>query len=426
MQSIYDAVVIGSGFGGAITAARLAQAGRSVCVLERGRRWGKADFPRSIGQVRDAFWNDEDRGFLDYRSFKNIDVIQASGVGGGSLIYFNVQIEAPPRIFQRGWPQAITRQSLDPYYALVQDMLDAVPLQPPTGRTLPPRTKAFLDAAQGAGRKAELLKIAVYTGPDRQNPHSGAPQGACVYCGNCGLGCHVHAKNTLDLNYLPLAEQHGAQVLPLHHVDKIEPAEQGYRVTYRNLEAGATGMVLGRRVVVAAGALGSTELLLRCQHVHKSLPGLSPILGQQFSGNGDFILAGTHRTPRDVNPSEGPSITAGVDFRRTTKRFSSKTWAIPNPCCGIWRARCRPLIGRQASSSSSKPTCSAVSAWSALARSGARPLDSSRAASPPASCPTWGSAATRWTVRCACGMDSSTSTGAFDAAAACFSRWSRP
>ena len=85
MQGIYDAVVIGSGFGGAITACRLSQAGRSVCVLERGRRWGKADFPRTIGQVRHAFWNEEDYGFVDYRSFKNIDVIQASGVGGGSL-----------------------------------------------------------------------------------------------------------------------------------------------------------------------------------------------------------------------------------------------------------------------------------------------------------------------------------------------------
>ena len=331
MQGLYDAVVIGSGFGGAITACRLAQAGRSVCVFERGRRWGKADFPRTIGQVRHAFWNEDDYGFLDYRSFKNIDVIQASGVGGGSLIYFNVQIEAPPRIFQRGWPQAITRQTLDPYYALVQDMLDAVPLTPPDGRTLPPRTKAFFDATQGAGRKAELLKIAVYTGPDRQNPHSGVPQSGCVYSGNCGMGCHVHAKNTLDLNYLPLAEQQGAQVLPLHQVDKIEPAGQGYRVTYRNLQVGETGTIMGKQVLVAAGALGSTELLLRCRDVHKTLPGLSETLGHHFSGNGDFILAGTHRTPRDVNPSEGPSITAGVDFSADDQTIFVEDLGYPEP-----------------------------------------------------------------------------------------------
>jgi cholesterol oxidase len=232
MQESYDVVVIGSGFGGAITACRLAQSGRSVCVLERGRRWGKADFPRTIGELRHAFWNERDRGFLDYHSFQTIDVIQASGVGGGSLVYFNVQIEAPERTFQRGWPKEVSRQVLNPYYGLVQDMLDAVPLDPPQGRKLPPRTTALLEAAQATGRQADLLKIAVYTGPDRLNPHGGVSQSACVYCGNCMIGCHVHAKNTLDLNYIPFAERHGARVLPLHEVERIEPTGTGYRVTY--------------------------------------------------------------------------------------------------------------------------------------------------------------------------------------------------
>jgi choline dehydrogenase-like flavoprotein len=137
MQERYDVVVIGSGFGGAITACRLAQAGRSVCVLERGRRWGKAEFPRTIGQLRHAFWNDRDRGFLDYRSFQTIDVLQASGVGGGSLVYFNVQVEAPERTFQHGWPTEVSRQVLNPYYGLVQDMLDAVPRTLGFGRSTP-------------------------------------------------------------------------------------------------------------------------------------------------------------------------------------------------------------------------------------------------------------------------------------------------
>jgi len=314
MQDVYDVVIIGSGFGGAITACRLAQAGRSVCVLERGQRWGRGDFPRSIDQVRRAFWNEADRGLLDYRSFKTIDVLQASGVGGGSLVYFNVQIEAPDRTFQHGWPQAITRPILSPYYALVEDMLDAVPLSPPAGRKLPPRTEALLEAARGAGKPAELLKIAVYTGPERHNPHGGVLQSPCVYCGNCGLGCHVHAKNTLDLNYIPLAESHGAEVLPLHEAEAIEPADGGYRVTYRHYPAGETGMVIGRQVIVAAGALGSTELLLRCRHVHRPLPKLGAALGRHFSGNGDFILAGTQRNTRSVAPRVGPSNSPALDF----------------------------------------------------------------------------------------------------------------
>src|ERR1051325_2173398 len=84
MKEVYDVVVIGSGFGGAINACRLAQAGRSVCILERGKRWGKKDFPRTTGQVARSFWNYKDLGLLDYRPLKNIDVIQASGVGGGT------------------------------------------------------------------------------------------------------------------------------------------------------------------------------------------------------------------------------------------------------------------------------------------------------------------------------------------------------
>jgi cholesterol oxidase len=331
VQGVYDVVIIGSGFGGAITACRLAQEGRSVCILERGRRWGKADFPRSIDQVRRSFWNEEDRGLLDYRSFKTIDVLQASGVGGGSLVYFNVQIEAPERTFQRGWPQAITRQILSPYYALVEDMLDAVPLSPPAGRALPPRTEAFFEAARGAGKSVELLKIAVYTGPERQNPHGGVPQGGCVYCGNCGLGCHVHAKNTLDLNYIPLAESHGAEILPLHEAEAIAPAAGGYQVTYRHYPAGETGTVVGRRVIVAAGALGSTELLLRCRDVHRTLPKLGATLGRHFSGNGDFILAGTQHTPRAVDPGVGPSITAGVDFSTADQTVFVEDLGYPDP-----------------------------------------------------------------------------------------------
>jgi cholesterol oxidase len=331
MQESYDVVVIGSGFGGAVTACRLAQGGRSVCLLERGRRWGKADFPRTIGELRHAFWNDRDRGFLDYRSFHTIDVIQASGVGGGSLVYYNVQIEAPERTFQRGWPGEVSRQALNPYYALVQDMLDAVPLTPPLGRKLPPRTTALLEAARKTGKQADLVKIAVYTGPDRLNPHGGAAQSACVYCGNCGIGCHVHAKNTLDLNYIPLAERHGARVSPLHLVERIEPADDGYRVVYRHLETNEMGTVAGKRVVVAAGTLGSTELLLRCRDVHKTLPRLSPMLGYHFSGNGDFILAGTHETPADINPSEGPSITAGVDFSTDDYAIFIEDLGFPEP-----------------------------------------------------------------------------------------------
>ncbi len=145
MRESYDVVVIGSGFGGAINACRLAQAGRSVCVLERGKRWDKKDFPRTTGQVARAFWNDKDYGFLDYRIFRKIDVLQASGVGGGSLVYFNVHERARKEIFELPeWPKGIKRETLDPYYDKAKAMLEARPFVPPEGLEMPSRTRAFL------------------------------------------------------------------------------------------------------------------------------------------------------------------------------------------------------------------------------------------------------------------------------------------
>src|SRR2546428_10579737 len=140
-------------------------------------------------------------------------------------------------------------------------MLEARPLTPPADLDMPPRTRAFIAAAQNAGRKPELMEICVYTGPEKVN-RQGIVQEGCVYCGNCMLGCHVHAKNTLDLNYIALAEKNGAEVYPLHYVEKIEPvADGGYRVHFKQFDSEkrgefARGAVVGRKVIVSAGSLG--------------------------------------------------------------------------------------------------------------------------------------------------------------------------
>ena len=339
MEDAYDVVVVGSGFGGAITACRLSQAGRSVCMIERGRRWGKEEFPRTTGQTAKAFWDPErNYGFLEYRAFKRIDVIQGCGVGGGSLHYFNVQFRPPRDIFERNaWPKHLTYDALAPYFDLVRDMLDAAPLTPPAGHTLPDRTKAFYVAAREAGKTPKLVDIAVYTGPDRNNPHGGVSQSACAYSGNCMLGCRMHAKNTLDMNYIPLAEKHGAHVLPLRQVDKIAPEPGGrYRVHFRHFEESQPGRweqksVVAKQVIISAGALGSTELLLRCRDVHKTLPALSRALGTRFSGNGDFILAGTLDANCEVDPGCGPSITAFADFSTSRNKITIEDLGFPDP-----------------------------------------------------------------------------------------------
>jgi cholesterol oxidase len=340
IKDAYDVVVIGSGFGGAINACRLAEAGRSVCILERGKRWGRKDFPRTTGQVAHAFWNYKDFGLLDYRTFNKIDVIQASGVGGGSLVYFNVHIRTPKEIFEDPrWPKAVKRDMLNPFYDMAKDMLEVQPLEPPAEMDFPNRTKAFLAASRNIGVKSELVDIAVYTGPEKVN-RQGVLQDGCVYCGNCMLGCHVHAKNTLDLNYLPLAENNGAEIFPLHQVEYIEPVDpvelNGYRVHFKCFAADKggdfeKGSVVGRRVIVSAGSLGSTEILLRCRDLVKSMPALGRMLGEKFSGNGDFLLAGTFECDREIDPGSGPSITAGADFSTSKNRIYIEDLGFPDP-----------------------------------------------------------------------------------------------
>jgi cholesterol oxidase len=350
----YDVVVVGSGFGGAVTALRLSQGGRRVLVLEQGRRWDKNDFPRTVGQSGRAFWQPgTSQGFLEYRAFRNMDVIQGVGVGGGSLHYFNVNTRAPARVLNR-WPRPLSRDCLEPYYDRALQVLGSKPFEAPVGRATPARTQTFCKAVADSGLgKARLLDIAVHTGPETSNA-LGVKQEPCNYCGNCMLGCQVHAKSTLDINYLGLAERmHGAVVWPLCKASLIRPADdegEGYHVDFVRLDAGLAeadrrGSVYGRQVVVAAGALGSTELLLRSAREHRTLPKISGALGRGFSGNGDMLFAGAINTPLPVDPANGPSITAIVDCSTEAHAISIEDLGLPDPM--LWFAEASLPPGRR-------------------------------------------------------------------------------
>jgi cholesterol oxidase len=316
MRPSYDAIVIGSGFGGGIAACRLAEAGHSVCVLERGRRFGRDDFPERPEQAPDALFHEKANpgGLFDVRMMRDLTVITAAGVGGGSLVYANVQLTAPPDVFDEGWPDAINAAELAPWYERTEDAL-----QPRTTPPDPPLRKvdAFAAAGRHAGREAELLPIAVHFGEAREHPFSGVPQEGCQNLARCDLGCPIHAKNTVDITYIARAETHGAEVHPLHLVEGIEPpASPGgrWRVAYRTLPDGPKGTVEAPTVVLAAGTIGSSRLLLTNR---SRLKALSPALGSRFSGNGDALgMAFDPQAPdvRDARNDFGPVMTSRLDY----------------------------------------------------------------------------------------------------------------
>src|SRR5258706_6809971 len=308
----FDAVVIGSGFGGAVSALRLTEGGYRVMVLERGRRWQRKDYP-SISQ-QDWLWDEGDpaqtNGWFDIRLLGNISTVSAAGVGGGSLHFANVVIDAQPDLFNVGWPHEINSQVLAPYYQKVSEVLH--PRKIPANQ-FSNRTKLLKEAANLAGFGAQYDEVDLnikfnenYAYDASRAPRQedsvmtpnadGIDQGFCVHLGACVLGCPVEARNTLALNYLPRAEKRGAEVRPLHVVRKIEPITGGYRVHFDRIENGKlkAGSVTGRVVVVSGGSVGSTELLLRNQKQNKTLPNLGKLLGGNGCANGNYLSPALH------------------------------------------------------------------------------------------------------------------------------------
>jgi cholesterol oxidase len=350
----FDAVVVGSGFGGAVTAYRLAEAHLRVCVLERGKAYPPNSFARTPREMRDNFWDPSEgrHGLFQVWGFGGMDSIVSSGLGGGSLIYANVLLRKDPAWFvnQRRdgtleqWP--VSREALDPHYDNVEAMLtpQQYPLDfEPYAST--PKTLAYRQAAEGAGLEWSLPPLAVTFANPGQPPTPGEPivdssggalenlhhrsRYTCRLCGECDIGCNYGSKNTLDYTYLSAAERLGAELRTRCEVRRFAPRDgAGYTVTYvyhtpdnegRPTDTGVLPetTVSTDRLVLAAGTFGTTFLLLKNQ---RSFPGLSTKLGHGFSANGDILgfVEGAHRLvagerqPRTLAPSRGPVITSTI------------------------------------------------------------------------------------------------------------------
>lgn len=351
----YDAVIIGSGFGGSVMAHRLTEAGLTVCLLERGKRYPPGSFARSPKEMRANFWDPSKgwHGLFQIWSFDGIDGVVSAGVGGGSLIYANVMIRKDENWFVRRnadgtetpWP--ITRADLEPHYNRVEAIL--APQQYPLGHkpySATNKTLAFRDAAEANGLDWELPYLAVTFGPDGGIPVPGEPivdangnttdnlhgrtRYTCRLCGECDVGCNYGSKNTLDYNFLTLAVKHGLHLNDHCEVRTIAPRPGGaYMVGYVRYDPEREGIpvdpadlplttITADQLILSAGTFGSTYLMLKNAD---NFPNLNTRrLGNFFSGNGDFlgfVLGATdtyagQRQPRPLSASHGPVITSTI------------------------------------------------------------------------------------------------------------------
>ncbi len=339
----YQVVVVGSGYGGAISASRLARAGRSVCVLERGREFQPGEYPDTDLEVAEQFqvdtpeWHIGSRtGLYDLRQNEHMNVFVGCGLGGTSLVNANVSLKADPRIFDDlVWPDEIRADlasRIDEGYQRALEMLKPTPL---------PESIALhkLDALQRSssalphGRFSRPPINVTFEDPPGDVNHVGVFQQACKHCGDCCSGCNYAAKNTVLMNYLPDAFNHGAEIYTQTAVRWVEAATRGWRIYYQILHTGRDGFeappdfIEADIVILAGGTLGSTETLLRSRDHGLRL---SERLGERFTGNGD-VLAFSYNSDFEIDgigwgarrpgrlPMVGPTITGVIDLRGTVE-----------------------------------------------------------------------------------------------------------
>jgi cholesterol oxidase len=306
-QYDYDWIVVGSGFGGSVSALRLAEKGYKVAVLECGKRFTDKDFPKSTWDIRRYFWAPRLglRGIFRLTTFKDVSVVSGSGVGGGSLGYANTLYVPPSKFFEDPqWGDLADWESeLAPHYAEAQRMLGVSEVQ-----ANDPADELLREYGEhiGVGDTYQKTPVGVYFGapgktvPDPFFDGEGPDRTGCSFCGRCMVGCPHGAKNTLVKNYLYLAEQRGVEVIPSRTVTEIRPlgaadGSDGYTVAGERsgiLPGRGKSTLRARGVIVAAGALGTNKLLQRCR-LGGALPRVSQRLGELVRTNSEMILAVT-------------------------------------------------------------------------------------------------------------------------------------
>jgi cholesterol oxidase len=345
----YDVIVVGSGYGGSIAAARFAHANLahplSVCLLERGREWPVGTFPDTLARILPEWRSPSNPlGLYELVTSRDISVIKGSGLGGTSLVNANVAIVPEAEVFGLAeWPSSLDLQALAPYYHRAKQVLAAT--AHPEADNLA-KVQALQRRAAQMGTRTFPLDLAVnfvLDGPNAQ----GVPQKPCINCGDCVTGCNVGAKNTLAMNYLPMAANGGAEIYTQAQVDSIRKRPAGgweiHGTRFRDKHSSEPFQFTATTVVLAAGAINTTEILLRSER--QGLP-LSLRVGSGFGGNGDFFglayngdfrtnVLGFGNRPQSALAAfaPGPTIVAGIKYdgtRPVLERFLIEDLTFPS------------------------------------------------------------------------------------------------
>jgi cholesterol oxidase len=342
MTDSYDYLIIGSGFGGSVSAMRLTEKGYSVLILEKGKRFEDQDFAKSNWQFWKYLWLPALRayGILQISILKGVMVLHGAGVGGGSLGYANVlEVPSDETFATPAWNQNVSwGEILRPYYETAQKMLGVA--------RNPKLWKADwllkqIAEQRGFGHTFRATDVGVYFGeeslttPDPYFDGQGPARAGCCHCGGCLVGCRYNAKNTLPKNYLYFAEKNGAKIISQAEAIDVrplvedygpstihgQPSNAGFEVTFhrstsllgRNLQR-----VRVRHVILSAGVMGTVKLLLNLRDVKRSLPNLSSRLGHMVRTNSEALL-GSEARQSDVNYSEGVAISSIYNHDEMTR-----------------------------------------------------------------------------------------------------------
>ncbi|HEV2861420.1 MAG TPA: GMC family oxidoreductase [Pyrinomonadaceae bacterium] len=347
----YDFIIIGSGFGGSVSALRLTEKGYRVLLLEKGRRLGPPDFPKTNWDLRRWLWfpNLGLRGLFRISFFRHVTIVSGVGVGGGSLVYGNTLPVPQDQFFKApSWAHlADWKTELAPHYNEVRRMLGAAP-----NPHLTPADLFLKQVAEDLGRSKDFkqTEVAVYFGepgravPDPYFGGEGPERAGCTLCGGCMLGCRFGAKNTLDKNYLYLAERRGLRILPETRATAVRPLEGGgYRVEaieglsfFKRRRRAFTA----RNVIFSAGVLGTVELLLRLKADPKGLPKISDRLGEFVRTNSEALI-GVVSQRRDIDFSQGVAISS---ILHTDEHSHVEPVRYPAGS-GFWRLLLAPHVG---------------------------------------------------------------------------------